>query len=98
LTDPDCIDGLAGAGAAAEEGGAGGAGGLSRSGRASRWTGGARCGHRPGPSLRATPPAARRANPGAAGQITTQMIIGLALIESLALIAFVIAILIQGKI
>ena len=37
-------------------------------------------------------------NPGAAAAIQTQMIIGLALIESLALIAFVIAILIQGKI
>lgn len=37
-------------------------------------------------------------NPGAAGAIQTPMIIGLALIESIALLAFVIAILIQGKI
>jgi len=37
-------------------------------------------------------------NPGAAGLIQTQMIIGLALIESIALLAFVIAFLIQGKI
>jgi F-type H+-transporting ATPase subunit c len=37
-------------------------------------------------------------NPGAATTIQTQMIIGLALIESLALIAFVIAILSQGTI
>jgi F-type H+-transporting ATPase subunit c len=37
-------------------------------------------------------------NPGAAGQIQTPMIIGLALIESIALLAFVIAFLIQGNI
>ena len=37
-------------------------------------------------------------NPGAAGAIQTPMIIGLALIESIALLAFVIAFLIQGKI
>ncbi|HTO71769.1 MAG TPA: ATP synthase F0 subunit C [Myxococcota bacterium] len=36
-------------------------------------------------------------NPGAAGQISTQMIIALALTESLALIAFVIAILLTFK-
>jgi F-type H+-transporting ATPase subunit c len=36
-------------------------------------------------------------NPGAAGPIQTLMIIGLALIESIALLAFVIAFLIQGK-
>jgi len=36
-------------------------------------------------------------NPGAAGSIQTLMIIGLALIESIALLAFVIAFLIQGK-
>ncbi len=36
-------------------------------------------------------------NPGAAGSIQTPMIIGLALIESIALLAFVIAFLIQGK-
>jgi F-type H+-transporting ATPase subunit c len=37
-------------------------------------------------------------NPGAAGVIQTPMIIGLALIESIALLAFVIAFLIQGQI
>ena len=37
-------------------------------------------------------------NPGAAGQLLTPMIIGLALIESLVIYAFVIAILLQGKI
>jgi len=37
-------------------------------------------------------------NPGAAATIQTPMIIGLALIESIALLAFVIAFLIQGKI
>ena len=37
-------------------------------------------------------------NPGAAGTIQTPMIIGLALIESIALLAFVIAFMIQGKI
>ena len=37
-------------------------------------------------------------NPGAAGSIQTPMIIGLALIESLALFAFVIAFFLQGKI
>lgn len=37
-------------------------------------------------------------NPGAAAAIQTPMIIGLALIESIALLAFVIAFLIQGKI
>ena len=36
-------------------------------------------------------------NPEAAGKITTPMIIGLALIESLVIYAFVITILIQGK-
>jgi len=36
-------------------------------------------------------------NPGAAGQIQTPLIIGLALIESVALYAFVIAFLMQGK-
>ena len=36
-------------------------------------------------------------NPGAAGQILTQMIIGLAFIESVALLAFVIAFLLQAK-
>ena len=36
-------------------------------------------------------------NPGAAGQIQTPMIIGLALIESIALYGFVIAFLLQGK-
>ncbi len=36
-------------------------------------------------------------NPGAAGQIQTPMIIGLALIESIALYAFVIAFILQGK-
>ncbi len=36
-------------------------------------------------------------NPGAAGQIQTPMLIGLAFIESLALFAFVIAIFLQGK-
>ena len=36
-------------------------------------------------------------NPGAGGPIQTAMIIGLALIESIALLAFVIAFLIQGK-
>jgi F-type H+-transporting ATPase subunit c len=37
-------------------------------------------------------------NPGAAGAVFTPMIIGLALIESLALFAFVIAFFLQGKI
>lgn len=37
-------------------------------------------------------------NPGAAGQIQTPMIIGLALIESISLYGFVIAIMLQGKI
>lgn len=37
-------------------------------------------------------------NPGAAGQIQTPMIIGLALIESISLYAFVIGFLLQGKI
>ena len=37
-------------------------------------------------------------NPGAAGAIQTPMIIGLALIESIALLAFVIAFMIQGKV
>jgi F-type H+-transporting ATPase subunit c len=37
-------------------------------------------------------------NPGAGGAIATQMIIGLALIESLALIAFVIAILLTFRV
>lgn len=37
-------------------------------------------------------------NPGAAGTISTQMIIALALTESLALIAFVIAILLTNKV
>ncbi len=37
-------------------------------------------------------------NPGAAGRIQTPMILGLALIESLVLFAFVIAFLLQGKI
>ncbi len=37
-------------------------------------------------------------NPQAAGRIQTPMIIGLALIESLVIYAFVIAILLQGKI
>lgn len=37
-------------------------------------------------------------NPGAAPRITTPMILGLALIESLVLFAFVIAFLLQGKI
>lgn len=37
-------------------------------------------------------------NPGAASRIQTPMILGLALIESLVLFAFVIAFLIQGKI
>ena len=37
-------------------------------------------------------------NPGAAGKIQTPMIIALALIESLVIYAFVIAILLQGKI
>ena len=36
-------------------------------------------------------------NPGASGQIQTPMIIGLALIESIALYGFVIAFLMQGK-
>jgi len=36
-------------------------------------------------------------NPGAGGQVQTAMIIGLALIESIALLAFVIAFQIQGK-
>jgi F-type H+-transporting ATPase subunit c len=36
-------------------------------------------------------------NPGAAGQIQTPMIIGLAFIESLALFALIIAFLLQGK-
>jgi F-type H+-transporting ATPase subunit c len=36
-------------------------------------------------------------NPGAAGQVQTPMIIGLAFIESLALFAFVIAFLVQGN-
>ena len=36
-------------------------------------------------------------NPGAAGQIQTPMIIGLALIESIALYGFVIGFLLQGK-
>ncbi len=36
-------------------------------------------------------------NPGAANPIQTVMIIGLALIESIALLAFVIAFLIEGK-
>jgi F-type H+-transporting ATPase subunit c len=35
-------------------------------------------------------------NPGAAGRIQTPMILGLALIESLVLLSFVIAILLQG--
>lgn len=37
-------------------------------------------------------------NPGAAGKIQTPMILGLALIESLVLFAFVVAFLLQGKI
>jgi F-type H+-transporting ATPase subunit c len=37
-------------------------------------------------------------NPGAAGQIQTPMIIGLALIESISLYAFVIGFLLQGKV
>jgi len=37
-------------------------------------------------------------NPGAGGTIATQMIIGLALIESLALISFVIAILLTFRV
>jgi F-type H+-transporting ATPase subunit c len=37
-------------------------------------------------------------NPGAAGRIQTPMILGLALIESLVLFAFVVAFLLQGKI
>lgn len=37
-------------------------------------------------------------NPGAAAQIQTPMIIGLALIESISLYAFVIGFLLQGKI
>ena len=36
-------------------------------------------------------------NPGASGKITTPMILGLALIESLVLYAFVIAFLVYGK-
>ena len=36
-------------------------------------------------------------NPGAVGQIQTAMIIGLALIESISLYAFVIAFLMQGR-
>lgn len=36
-------------------------------------------------------------NPGAAGQISTQMIIGLAFVESLALFGLVIAYLLQAK-
>jgi F-type H+-transporting ATPase subunit c len=36
-------------------------------------------------------------NPGAAGKLGTPMILGLALIESLVLYAFVIAFLVQGK-
>jgi F-type H+-transporting ATPase subunit c len=37
-------------------------------------------------------------NPGAAGRIQTPMILGLALIESLVLFAFLIAFLLQGKV
>ena len=37
-------------------------------------------------------------NPGAADKIQTPMILGLALIESLVLLAFVVAFLLQGKI
>ncbi len=37
-------------------------------------------------------------NPGASGKIITPMIIGLALVESLVIYAFVIAFLLQGKI
>ena len=37
-------------------------------------------------------------NPGAASRIQTPMIIGLALIESLVLLAFVVAFLLQGKV
>jgi F-type H+-transporting ATPase subunit c len=37
-------------------------------------------------------------NPGAAPRIQTPMILGLALIESLVLVAFVIAFLLQGKV
>lgn len=37
-------------------------------------------------------------NPGAAGKITTPMIIGLALIESLVIYALVIAIILSGKV
>lgn len=37
-------------------------------------------------------------NPGAAGQIQTPLILGLALIESIALYGFVIAFMLQGKI
>ena len=37
-------------------------------------------------------------NPGASGKIVTPMIIGLALVESLVIYAFVIAFLLQGKI
>jgi len=37
-------------------------------------------------------------NPGAAGKIQTPMILGLALIESLVLIAFVVAFLLMGRI
>ena len=37
-------------------------------------------------------------NPGAAGKVTTPMILGLALIESLVLFAFVIAIMLVGKV
>jgi len=37
-------------------------------------------------------------NPGAAARIQTPMIIGLALIESLVLLAFVVAFLLQGKV
>ncbi len=36
-------------------------------------------------------------NPGAAGQIQTQLILGLALIESISLYGFVIGFLLQGK-
>ena len=37
-------------------------------------------------------------NPGASGRIQTPMIIGLALIETLVLLAFVVAFLLQGKV
>ena len=82
---------------AAEEGGASGAGGFIAIGSGLA-IGLAVLGAGIGQGLTAGNAAGGVArNPGAAGAILTQMIIGLAFIESVALLAFVIAFLLQGK-